>query len=978
MTAFSSAWFSDVVNPDGDGPLVIALPYAGGSGRAFRQLHPYLPDDSVLVIVDLPGHGPRLSEPCLRDADDVVTGLLGALEELPAERFILLGYSMGGWLAYEAAARLTDAGTPAMGLVVCGTRAPQTGIGHPSVTTHPPGRDFLRAAVEMGLAAPEMLKVPGMAELFTEPLHADFAVVQSYRHRPRPALPVPSCVVGFDSDWLVPEPSLRAWDDVCAHPLHRRVEGTHLALHEDEAAFGAAVAAGVAHIVASCPPRPVASGRPAPDRRPGEGDPAERPVPDGVTAVGLVAQTARRAPDAPAVVDKDGVVYTYQELLKLSAQVARLLHEQRIEAGHHVAFIGRRDPGSVVAILGIALAGAAFVPISDKWPLERTAYVLRSTGVRCLLGFADDLALFEQLGAACPDLTDVVLLDVATEDPPRPHPTRPPTEQAATEADFTEVADRVIAEEPRTVLQIGLGQGELLKRVAPHVDLFTAVDADHDAIRTATAWAQDHGVFADLQVGHPDHLGELVSTTVDVAVLPAGPSPALLSAVAAVVRPGGAVLLPGPAPHEPGSAWAVQPPAQDCHTTVLRRTDLPPDTAGGPTQRVHTRWHLARQPDSPPPVSAGPGDVAYVIYTSGSTGHPKGVAVSNSALLTTLSGSAEQFAVQADDTLLQVTSFCFDLSVFDVFGVLSAGGALRIADDTEIDEPRLLAAVLLGEKITVWNSAPSMFSWLLLFLTGSEAPPEQRTSLRLMLLAGDWIPVSMPDETREVFPKVRIVNLGGATETAVWSCFYEIDSVDPEWASIPYGRPLKGSHYYILDEQRQPVVLDEVGQIYAAGDSLALGYHGDPAQTARSFVPDPFRPGQRMYATGDRGRWRADGQMQLLGRIDHQVKIRGYRVELGEIEAVMASARNVRSAVVVTCYRGGNRTLAGFYTCRGSGTSSAEMRELLASRLPPYMIPGHLDHLDALPLTTNGKVDRDALARRVLQVGSATSTGEQQ
>ncbi|WP_328624086.1 alpha/beta fold hydrolase [Streptomyces sp. NBC_00353] len=978
MTAFSSAWFSDVVNPDGDGPLVIALPYAGGSGRAFRQLHQYLPGDSVLVIVDLPGHGPRLSEPCLRDADDVVTGLLGALEELPAERIVLLGYSMGGWLAYEAAARLTDAGTPPMGLVVCGTRAPQTGIGHPSVTTHPPGRAFLRAAVEMGLAAPEMLEVPGMADLFAEPLHADFAVVQSYRYRPRPPLSVPNCVVGFDSDWLVPEPSLRAWDDVCTHPLHRRVKGTHLALHEDEAAFGAAVAAGVAHISATHPPQPVTTVQTASARPSDEGNIADRAVPDGVTAVGLVAQTARQTPDAPAVVDKDRVVYTYQDLLKLSAQVARLLHEHRIEAGHHVAFIGRRNPGSVVAILGTALAGAAFVPISDKWPLERTAYVLRSTRVRCLLGFADDLALLEQLGAACPDLTDVVLLDVPTECPPQPRPTRPPTEQATTESDFKEIADCVIAEEPRTVLQIGLGQGELLKLVAPHVDLFTAVDADDNAIRTATAWAQDHGVFADLQVGQPERLDELVSTTVDVAVLPAGPSPALLNAVTAVVRPGGAVLLPGPAPHEPGPAWAVRPPTQGSHTTVLRRTDLPPDTADRPAQRVHTRWHLARQPDSPPPVSAGPGDVAYVIYTSGSTGHPKGVAVSNSALLNTLSGSAEQFAVQADDKLLQVTSFCFDLSIFDVFGVLSAGGVLRIADDTELAEPRVLARVLLDEEITVWNSAPSMFAWLLPFLTGSDAPREQRTSLRLMLLAGDWIPVSMPDETREVFPKVRIVNLGGATETAVWSCFYEIDSVDPEWPSIPYGRPLKGSHYYILDEQRQPVALDEVGQIYAAGDSLALGYHGDPAQTARSFVPDPFRPGQRMYASGDRGRWRADGEMQLLGRIDHQVKIRGYRVELEEIEAVMASAQNVRSAVIVTCDRGGNRTLAGFYTCRGSGTTSAEMRELLASHLPPYMIPSHLGRLDTFPLTTNGKVDRAALAQLVLQAGPTTSTGGQQ
>ncbi|MER7169888.1 AMP-binding protein [Streptomyces mesophilus] len=971
MTAFSSSWFSDVINPDGEGPVVIALPYAGGSGRAFRPLHQHLPGDSVLVLVDLPGHGPRLSDPCLSDADDVVSGLLEAVEALPVERIVLLGYSMGGWLAYEAAARLTDAGTPPMGLVVCGTRAPQTGIGHPSVTTHPPGREFLGAAVEMGLAAPEMLEVPGMAELFAKPLHADFSVVQSYRYRPRPPLSVPSCVVGFDSDWLVPEPTLRAWDDVCAQPLHRRVEGSHLALHEEEAAFGAAVAAGVAHITAARPAHAAPAGRAISARPPDVEDST-----DEVTAVSLVARAARRTPDAPAVVEADRVVHTYQELLKLSAQVARLLHERRIEAGHHVAFIGRRTPGSVVAILGTALAGAAFVPISDKWPLERTAYVLRSTRVRCLLGFAEDLALFEQLTAVCPDLDEIVLLDVHTERPAQPRPALPAAEQGATASDFAEIADRVLAEQARTVLQIGLGQGELLKLVGPHVDLFTAVDADDDALRKAAEWAEDHGVFADLVAGDPERLDELLSTTVDLAVLTAAPSPAALSSLATVVRPGGAVLLPGPLVQAPDQAWSLQPPTPGGRTTVLRRTDLPPDSTGGCAQRIHTRWHIARQPDSPPPVSAGPGDVAYVIYTSGSTGRPKGVAVSNSALMNTLSASAEQFAVHADDRLLQVTSFCFDLSIFDVFGVLSAGGALRIADDTELAEPRELARVLLDEEITLWNSAPSMFAWLLPFLTGGDAPPRQRTSLRLMLLAGDWIPLSMPDETREVFPKVRIVNLGGATETAVWSCFYEIDTVDPQWPSIPYGRPLKGSHYYILDEQRQPAAPGEAGQIYTAGDSLALGYHGDPAQTARSFVPDPFRPGQRMYASGDRGRLRADGQMQLLGRIDHQVKVRGYRVELEEIEAVMASAQNIRSAAVVTCDRAGNRTLAGFYTCRGEGTAAAEMRELLASRLPPYMIPSHLDRLDALPLTANGKVDRAALAQLVLQADSAAPSEE--
>jgi len=248
VSAWSSAWFGDVVNPDGEGPVVVALPYAGGSGRAFRGLHRYLPPDSVLVLVDLPGHGTRLGEPCLREAEDIVVALLEALAALPARRLVLLGYSMGGWLAYEAAARLREAGAPPAGLFVCGSRAPHTGIGHPSVTRHAPGPEFLRDAVAAGLAAPEMLEVPGMAELFAEPLHADFAVVRSYRYRPSPPLPVPTYVVGFDADWLVPGPTLRAWDEVCVLPRHGRIAGSHLALHEDEAAFGAALSSGMAHV----------------------------------------------------------------------------------------------------------------------------------------------------------------------------------------------------------------------------------------------------------------------------------------------------------------------------------------------------------------------------------------------------------------------------------------------------------------------------------------------------------------------------------------------------------------------------------------------------------------------------------------------------------------------------------------------------------------------------------------------------------
>lgn len=247
----SAAWFDEVA-PDGTGPVVAALPYSGGSGRALEPLRQHLPAGCELALGDLPGHGRRMGEPCLRDADAVVAALAAALPAVAPDRLVLLGYSLGGLLAYDLALRLSAAGTPPAGLLVCGARGPQTGVGRPPVTHLPPGEPFLRAVVDMGLAAPELLELPELAETFAGVLHADLSLVDSVRYRPGPPLAVPVCVIGFGEDWLVPEPALRAWDAVCQHPpLHLRIGGGHLAVHEHEHEFGAAVRAGVSYVLAN-------------------------------------------------------------------------------------------------------------------------------------------------------------------------------------------------------------------------------------------------------------------------------------------------------------------------------------------------------------------------------------------------------------------------------------------------------------------------------------------------------------------------------------------------------------------------------------------------------------------------------------------------------------------------------------------------------------------------------------------------------
>ncbi|HEV2088861.1 MAG TPA: amino acid adenylation domain-containing protein [Cryptosporangiaceae bacterium] len=758
----------------------------------------------------------------------------------------------------------------------------------------------------------------------------------------------------------------------------------------------------------------------------------EHPYRTDIVPARLVVEAARRAPDAPAVLDGAGTAYTYGELLGAANRLARLLQDRGVGPGDYVGVVGRHRPDTVVALLGVTLSGAAFVPCHPEWPASRLGYVLDSTGARCLVGGVDDLARVDTYPPVAPGLTDLVLLDVPTEEPPllahraevdrrgsgavapddppeaagfAPHRGHPYT-AADLDVYAAHVSRLVLTDRPSSVLEIGFGSGAVLQRVAPHVDLYSGLEPAEHAVRANTAWAEEQGLFVDLVCGFAHEVAEQLSGSYDVAVLAGAVQHfpgirylhAVLDQLAEVVRPGGSVVLtdvipPGAAPAGGlltlpaeffsalrGECWsAVEMRPRDGvdglsaeraerYDVVLRRAreaapgaprHTPSRSEAGP--RIWTRWHVARQSATDVALRGRPGDVAYVIFTSGSTGQPKGVAVSNTALVNMLQWVTGTFSVGPADRLLQVTSFCFDLSIYDIFGLLSAGGSIRLAGDEELAEPARLAQIMLSEPITFWHSAPPLLAWVLPFLSTSRAEGAGRGSMRLMFLAGDWIALSMPDEIRCTFPDVQIVNCGGATETTVWSTYFTIDAVDPAWPSIPYGRPMGNARYYVLDENRRPVPIGEPGDLYTAGTVLALGYHGDPAQTAQRFVPDPFVPGERMYACGDRGLWRPDGEIQFLGRADHQVKIRGYRVELGEIESVIAALDSVREAVVVTVDLTGARSLAGFYTCRPPGLAVELVRAALVDRLPEYMVPGRLVQLDELPLTSNGKVDRAAL-----------------
>ena len=297
--------------------------------------------------------------------------------------------------------------------------------------------------------------------------------------------------------------------------------------------------------------------------------------------------------------------------------------------------------------------------------------------------------------------------------------------------------------------------------------------------------------------------------------------------------------------------------------------------------------------------------------------------------------------------------------------MLAAGASVRLASAAELAEPAELVDALEQEDITIWDSAPAALAMLMPFVQARA--PAGRDTLRLVLLSGDWIPVPLPDQIRDAFPGAEVVALGGATECTVWSNRHRVGEVDPDWPSIPYGRPMQNARYYVLDEDLRPCPIGGEGDLYIAGQCVALGYAKAPRLTAARFLADPWagQSGERMYRTGDRARWLPSGDLEFLGRLDDQVKVRGYRVELGEVQSAFLQCPGVRAAAVVAPAGPGGRTLAAFYVPTAEPVPKAEIVSALRAVLPSHMVPGRIVALGELPLTDTGKVDRAALLDRL-------------
>ncbi|MGY3131094.1 amino acid adenylation domain-containing protein [Bradyrhizobium sp. USDA 4501] len=380
----------------------------------------------------------------------------------------------------------------------------------------------------------------------------------------------------------------------------------------------------------------------------------------------------------------------------------------------------------------------------------------------------------------------------------------------------------------------------------------------------------------------------------------------------------------------------------------------------------------AERPDSDPdPRALGltSSHLAYVIYTSGSTGTPKGAQNEHRAIINRLIWMQKAYALNATDVVLQKTPFGFDVSAWEFFWTLFEGASLVLALPGAHKDPDALVNLIVSQHITTAHFVPSM---LISFMDAKGV--DRCTSLKRLICSGEALSASLVQKVRRVLPWTGLHNLYGPTEAAIdvtaWTCPADFDG-----SVVPIGRPIANTRVYLLDGHGAPVPFGAVGELYIGGAGVARGYLNRPELTAERFIASPFGEGDRLYRTGDLGRYLPDGNIEFLGRNDDQVKIRGYRIEPGEIVAKLCEHAWVREAVVVARQsRAGDKHLIAYVVCApetgtpeagsdegdGGGLAGA-LRAHLSSRLPDYMVPAAFVPIAALPLTVNGKLDRNAL-----------------
>lgn len=366
--------------------------------------------------------------------------------------------------------------------------------------------------------------------------------------------------------------------------------------------------------------------------------------------------------------------------------------------------------------------------------------------------------------------------------------------------------------------------------------------------------------------------------------------------------------------------------------------------------------------------------LAYVICSSGSTGKPKAIAIRHQGALNNLLDINQRFSVSPEDRILFLSSPSFDMSVYETMGILISGGTLVIPESDSLKEPTHWIDLMDKNEVTIWNSAPALLELLVEEL--ERADDIYLPKLRLVLLGGDWIPVSLPDRLRKYAPNVQVIALGGATEASIHSTIYSVDKTEDGWTSIPYGKPMANQHVYVLDRWMQPTPVGVPGELYIGGVGLAREYIGLPELTQKRFVDCNLLENQseRLFRTGDLVRWHKDGNLELIGRIDFQAKVHGLRVDLSDIESALCSYEDIKEAVVVVNVndKRGSSLIAYYVPIVDRDVVEINLRKYLTQILPIYMIPSSFRRIDSLPKNRSGKVDRLALTKITPQINEAT------
>lgn len=382
---------------------------------------------------------------------------------------------------------------------------------------------------------------------------------------------------------------------------------------------------------------------------------------------------------------------------------------------------------------------------------------------------------------------------------------------------------------------------------------------------------------------------------------------------------------------------------------------------------ANERDRLTAMPSDNPTWPTTSADLMYVSYTSGSMGRPKGVEVEHRCVVNLLEAMRLAPGIEPDDTLLAVTTPSFDIAVLELFLPLTVGARVVIAAGDDVADGARLQGLIVEHGVTLLQATPA--TWQILLDSGWSG-----SQALTALCGGEALP---PGLARQLLPRVRSLwNLYGPTETTIWSTVHRVHSAP---SAVPIGRPIANTRAYVLDSHLRPVPTGVAGELYLAGAGVARGYRQRPGLTSERFLPDPYGEdrGGRMYRTGDLARFTSRGDLEFLGRLDHQVKIRGHRIELGEVEAMLERHEAISRAVVVARkHETGPASLVGYVVCRDRQTvTEAQVRAFLRTIAPEPMIPARFVFLDALPLTTVGKVDRAALPTPPELADSAVGRG---